>query len=120
MNIKQIEEALKNEEASPPDLAKFGTILAGYYSYYGQMLKRIQLVKPSKWLEIQDYVPEEDDLLEKRDKSLSDKKTERTWEATKDGQKEIALEWELKRIEKMLSAINKRLYVDSVAAKNQY
>jgi hypothetical protein len=69
VNIKQIEKALKNEEASPPDIAKFGTILAGYYSYYGQMLKRIQLVKPEKWLAIQSADP----------KPLSDKKTEMTW-----------------------------------------
>jgi hypothetical protein len=119
MNIKQIEEALKNEDASPPDLAKFNTILAGYYSYYGQMLKRIQLVKPKAWLEIQDYVLQEKEWVH-RPKPLSDKKTERTWEATEDGQKEIALEWELKRIEKMMSAINKRLYVDNIAVKNQY
>lgn len=119
MNIKQIEEALKNEDASPPDLAKFQTILAGYYSYYGQMLKRIQLKKPEVWLQIQDYEPIPGMGI-KREKPLSDKKTERTWEATEDGQKEIALEWELKRIEKMMSAINKRLYVDNIAAKNQY
>ncbi len=123
MNIKQIEEALKNEDASPLDLAKFNTILAGYYSYYGQMLKRIQLVKPQAWLHIQDYEDWNDagnspELH--REKPLSDKKTERVWEATEDGQKEIALEWELKRIEKMMSAINKRLYVDSIAVKNQY
>ncbi len=99
-----------NEDASPPDLAAFGTVLAGYYSYYGQMLKRIQLLKPEKWLAIQSSGP----------KPLSDKKTEMTWESTPDGQKEIALEWELKRIEKMVSSINKRLYVDNMAAKNHY
>jgi hypothetical protein len=120
VNIKQIEEALKNEDASPPDLAKLNTILAGYYSYYGQMLKRIQLVKPKAWLSIQEYEVNDGDGIISRQKHLSDKKTERTWEATEDGQKEIALEWELKRIEKMMSAINKRLYVDNVAAKNQY
>jgi hypothetical protein len=121
MNIKQIEDALKNEDASPPDLAQFSTILAGYYSYYGQMLKRIQLRKPQAWLQIQDYELETDGpVVPKREKPLSDKKTERMWEATKDGQAEIALEWELKRIEKMMQAINKRLYVDSVASKNQY
>lgn len=127
MNIKRIEEALKNEDSSPPDLAKFGTILAGYYSYYGQMLKRIHLQKPHMWLHIQDYESEpsvdlenHERVTERREKSLSDKKTERTWEATEDGQKEIALEWELKRIEKMMSAINKRLYVDNIAAKNLY
>jgi hypothetical protein len=111
VNIQHIEEVLMNEDEAPPDLAKYNTILAGYYSYYGQMLKRIQLKKPAVWLEIQ---------KNDGDKALSDKKTERTWEATEDGQAEIALEWELKRIEKMMSAINRRLYVDNVAAKNQY
>jgi hypothetical protein len=121
VNIKQIEEALKNEDASPPDLAQFGTILAGYYSYYGQMLKKILLKKPNVWLRIQTFVDwRADDPQDSRDKGLSDKKTEMIWKAMMDGQKEIALEWELKRIEKMMSAINKRLYVDNVAAKNQY
>jgi hypothetical protein len=120
--INDITEQLKNEDLSPPDLAKLGTILAGYYSYYGQMLKRIQLVKPAKWLSIQDNEPPAIGIQmpQKREKPLSDKKTERTWEATEDGQKEIALEWETKRIEKMLSSINRRLYVDNQAARNNY
>jgi hypothetical protein len=127
VNIKDIEDALKNEDASPPDLALFSTVLSGYYSYYGQMLKRIQLRKPQAWLNIQENeqlsiveATKLDQPIKKRDKSLSDKKTERMWEATEDGQAEIALEWELKRIEKMMQAINKRLYVDNVAAKNNY
>ena len=79
-------------------------------------------MKPKAWLQLQDWEerPEVVGALVKREKPLSDKKTERTWEATEDGQKEIALDWELKRIEKMMSAINKRLYVDNVAAKNNY
>ncbi len=64
VNIKEIEEALKNEEASPPDLATFFTVLAGHYSYYGHMLKRIQLLKSEKWLAIQSG----------KDKPLSDNK----------------------------------------------
>ena len=121
MNIKQIEEALMNEDAAPPDLAKFATILAGYYSYYGQMLKRIQLKKPLIWLRIQTFIDwKSDGPNDVREKSLSDKKAEMVWNTTEDGQGEIALEWELKRIEKMVSSINKRLYVDSIAAKNQY
>jgi hypothetical protein len=111
MTIDSITEELKNEDLSPPDLSKLGTILAGFYSYYGQMLKRIHIKKPEIWLSIQ---------ANNGDKALSDKKTERTWEATEDGQKEIALEWECKRIEKMLSSINRRLYVDNQAAKNNY
>jgi hypothetical protein len=46
MTIEQITKELKNDDLSPPDLAKTDTILSGYYSYYGQMLKRIRLVKP--------------------------------------------------------------------------
>lgn len=123
MEVKDIEQELMNEDSSPPDLAKYATILAGYYSYYGQMLKRVQLIKPTVWLEIQDNEEVLKDgglVYQKRDKPLSDKKTERMWEATEDGQKEIALEWELKKIERMLSAIKQRLYVDNVAAKNNY
>ena len=111
MNVEKIEAALMNEDASPPALAQFSTILVGYYSYFGQMLKRIQLVKPQAWIKIHDGP---------NDKPPSDKMTEKIWQTTKDGQAEIALEWELKRIEKMVSSINKRLYVDNQAAKNNY
>lgn len=120
MNIKDIEEALKNEEASPPDLAQFSTILAGYYSYYGQMLKRVLLDKPLVWINIQAFADYETERAVTREKPLSDKKTEMIWQASKGGQEEIALTWELRRIEKMMQAINKRLYVDNIAAKNQY
>ena len=120
MTIDEITEELRNEDLSPPDLAKIGTILAGFYSYYGQMLKRIHLKKPEIWLAIQTFEDWNGGFEKARAKPLSDKKTERMWEATKDGQKEIALEWECKRIEKMLSSINRRLYVDNQAAKNNY
>jgi hypothetical protein len=53
MNIKQIEDALKNEEASPPDLAQFGTILADYCSYNGQMLNQVLSDKPLAYFNIQ-------------------------------------------------------------------
>lgn len=120
MNIKQIEDDLKNEDASPPDIAKYETVLAGYYSYYAQMLKRILVDKPLTWLNIQTFLDYETQRNITREKPLSDKKTEMIWQATEQGQAEIALTWELRRIEKMMSAINKRLYVDSIAAKNQY
>lgn len=120
MNIEDIESALKNEDASPPDLAKFSTILAGYYSYHGQTLKRIMIDKPLVWLNIQSFVDYETERNINREKPLSDKKTEMIWLASEQGEAETALTWELRRIEKMMSAINKRLYVDNVAAKNQY
>ena len=121
MTIDQITDELKNEDLSPTDLAKLGTILSGHYSYYGQMLKRIHLKKPAVWLHIKsEPIHAADPASKKLPSPYSDKMTERMWEATTDGQKEIALEWECKRIEKMLSSINKRLYVDNVAARNNY
>lgn len=108
--IDQITEELKTEDLSPPDLAKLYTQLSGWYSFYAQKLKRIQLDKPARWLSIQGS----------GEKPLSDKKTEMTWNTTPEGRAEMALEWELKRIEKMCSAINKRLYVENIAARNQY
>jgi len=107
--VDQITEEITNEDAAPARLAELGTVLAGYYSHFAQMLKRIELKKPEAWLAIQ---------VSGGEKPFSDKKTEMHWHATVDGQKEIALEWELKRIEKMISSINKRLYVDTVDAKN--
>ena len=114
MNILDIENALKNEQESPPDLAKYATILAGYYSYYANMMKKILINKDAVCLALQD------EPVKRGDKPLSDKKTERIWNTTKEGQAEIALEWELKRIERMMTNINKRLYVDTVSAKNLY
>ncbi len=83
------------------------------------MMKRILINKDAVCLRIQDYnnwLPNEE-YYSKRDKPLSDKKTERIWNTTKEGQAEIALEWELKRIEKMMQQISRRLYIDNVAAK---
>jgi hypothetical protein len=96
VNIKDIEDALKNEQESPPDLAKYATILAGYYFYYANMMKKILLNKDSVCLTIQDAP------IQKGDKALSDKKTERIWNTTKEGQAEIALEWEYFAILRMI------------------
>jgi hypothetical protein len=120
MNIQQIEADLKNEDASPPDLAKYSTILAGYYSYYGQMLKKILVDKPLTWLNIQTFVDYETERQVVREKPLSDKKTEMIWLASENGKAETALTWELRRIERMVSSVNKRLYVDNQASKNNY
>jgi len=95
--INQIENSLKTASDSPGDLAEYLTKLAGWYSYRMEQAKKIALVKPSIWLQLK--------VLNKS----SDKVTDMTWEASEDGQKEIALDFELKRITKMYSSIDKRL-----------
>jgi len=111
MTIDQITEELKNDEASPVSLGEFYTQLSGWYSYYGQQMKRVQLIKSEAWIVIKQSGDP---------KPYSDAYTDKLWEATEDGQKEVALHWELKRIEQMMRAIKTRLYVDNEAARSLY
>jgi len=109
-SIDKITEELKNEDLSPPDLGKLLTQLSGWHSYYCQLMKRVQLAKPDKWLNIK---------KSGQLKEYSDTRTDMEWEATKPGKHEIALKWEIKRIEGMMQAVRSRLYVDEMSAKNQ-
>lgn len=118
--INQIEESLKTCD-EPVAMVSYLTRLAAWNSFYTEQLKKIHLVKPKEWLEIQNFewVPsgkpdEANPSIEgikniKREKSLSDKKTEMTWASTKNGQIEIALTYELKRIDILYRSISKRL-----------
>ncbi len=108
--IDQITEALKTCD-SPFELAGYLTKLAGWGSYYAEMMKKIQLRKPSRWLELK-TVSQIDEG--KREKDLSDKHTDILWQTTEDGQKEIALKYELNRIDSMMSSIKQRLYAEKV------
>ncbi len=119
--IDQITEALKTCD-EPISLASYLTRLAAWNSLYTEMMKKIQLIKPAKWLEIQSKEekvsstvfdgltePQPQIYLGLRDKPLSDKKTEMIWASTEDGQKETALTYELKRIDILYRSISKRL-----------
>jgi len=125
LTIDQITEELKTCD-DPIRLAEFLTYLAGWASYRAEQMKKVQLVKPKVWLNIQtfeNWAESEFDrtgvnIVITRTKSLSDKKTDMTWFATEDGQKEVALSYELKRIDKMMSAIKQRLYATKVEYKS--
>lgn len=138
MTIDEITEELKTCD-DPLRLSEFLTYLAGWASHRNEQMKKVQLVKPDKWLWIQNYstglldgkvtstnhISFGDTVGEveignaiRRTKPLSDKKTDMTWFATEDGQKEIALAYELKRILQMSSAIKQRLYAQRVDFRN--
>ncbi len=110
--IDKITEDLKTCD-EPISLASYLTRLAAWNSLYTEMMKKIQLIKPQVWLTIQTYSDwygkTIGTVVEARDKPLSDKKTEMTWAATEDGQKETALIYELKRIDILYRSISKRL-----------
>lgn len=110
-DVTKIQESLKNEALSVGQIAEFYTKLAGWYSYYAQMLKGVKLDKAAKWLEIK---------ASSLEKPYSDTHTDRLWEATDTGRAEIALEWELKKIEQLMRAIKARLYVSDQEAHNSY
>ena len=70
-------------------------------------LQAIQIKKPHTWLKL-------------RDNYNSDKATDRAYERTEDGINEIGLDWEIKRIGKLIQAINSLLQVAEGQAKNLY
>jgi hypothetical protein len=70
-------------------------------------MQKILDVKPGKWLDI-------------RGDKNSDKATDGEWQATPKGQCETQLKWELRRVEKLSSAIAPQLRVMEGAARNAY
>lgn len=113
--IDNITEELKTCD-DPIKLASYLTKLSGWASYYSEMMKKIQLRKPVEWLQIKETQFSMPSTYP-QPKEYSDQKTEMLYGTTEDGQKEIALKWELRRIEQMTSAIKQRLYADRVDFK---
>src|SRR3990167_2756270 len=97
--IGEIAEELKsNKGLAPRDLSEYRLELAGEYAYLNNQLIEILMRKPAKWNEL------------RRDQK-SDTATERIWEATADGLKEIELRLKLKSIEKLMSGIKTRIEI---------
>jgi len=107
LTINQIETELKEGLDDPIRLASFLTILAGYTAYYTEMLKKVLIPKSGKWLEFK-LTSQIDDTP--REKPLSDKHTDMLWASSSEGQKEIALTYELRRLDIMYKSISKRLW----------
>lgn len=105
--LKQIQESLINDAPSPGELADLRLELSGQYSYYSGVLESILITKPKIWMDL-------------RKDNKSDTATERAWEATEDGIKEMRCRLRMKRIEKMLSAIRQRLEVMQGEARNVF
>lgn len=107
LTIERIEKAVAVEGLSPRALAEYRLYLAALYSLRGAEMQQILKVKPLKWLDM-------------RGEKNSDKATDREWQATPEGQKETHLKWELKRIDRLSSAIAGKLRVMEGEARNQY
>ncbi len=98
LTLENIESEMAGEGLVPGRLADFRVYLAALYSLRAAEMQDILTVKPSMWLDI-------------RGEKNSDKATDREWQATEKGGRETQLKWELRRIDKLSSAIATKLRV---------
>jgi hypothetical protein len=107
LTLEHIEKEMAGEGISPGQLADYRVYLAALYSLRASAMQDILSVKPRNWLTI-------------RARKNSDKATEREWEATADGLRETQLKWELRRIDKLSSAIATKLRIMEGEARSQF
>lgn len=106
LTLTQIQEEMSASTLNPMQCADFRTYLAAVYSNRSERLQKILALKPVKWLSI-------------RAGKNSDRAADREWEASEDGIEEMKLNMELKRIDKLSSALSSKLRVFEAEAKNQ-
>jgi hypothetical protein len=106
LSLEYIEKEMAAQPV-PGRLADYRIYLAALYSLRAAEMQDILGGKPAAWLHI-------------RDKKNSDKSADREWQATERGLRETQLKWELKRIDRLNSAIATKLRVMEGEARNQY
>jgi len=113
--LKEYSKLIKDNIAIPTKLADILEEIAADYAFYAEEMEEVQLKKPAIWTKIK----KEKDGKE-RDKYLSDALTEQCWRLTELGQKELALKYKLKGLEKLIASIKTALYVKNQEAHNIY
>lgn len=98
LSIEHIEQNLAGDGVSPRQLAEYRVYLAAIYSLRGSEMAAIEIRKAREWL-----------VLRRGATSVAE--TDRAWDVTDDGQRQIALKWELRRIEKLIAAAASMLRV---------
>jgi hypothetical protein len=107
LTIERIEQEMGGDSLSPRQLADFRIFLGALYSLRAGEMQKILAIKPGVWLAY-------------REGTKSDKAADREWQATEEGKRETQVKWELKRIERLSSAIATKLRVMEGEARNQY
>jgi hypothetical protein len=105
LTLEHIEQEMAGDTLVPGRLADYRVFLAALYSLRATEMQQILAVKPAIWLDI------------RADKN-SDKATDREWHATEKGQRETQLKWELRRIDKLSSALASKLRIMEAEARN--
>ena len=91
MELEQIEKEFLVLQITPSRLAELRVILSGKYAFAMNKLEEILLVKPVEWNKL-------------RPEYKSDTATDRAWEATDLGLAELHWKFQVKKIERMMSA----------------
>jgi hypothetical protein len=107
LSLEHIEQEMAEAQLAPGKLADFRVFLAALYSLRASEMQDILTRKPTAWLAIRHY-------------KTSDKSADREWQATETGIREMQLKWELRRIERLSSAIATKLRIMEGEARNQY
>lgn len=107
-SLQQFEkEVSEGIQFSPQELADKRLQLSGFYARASDQIIEILNRKPDIWVEL-------------RKGTKSDTSAERQYELTEDGKKLTALRWEIKKIDKLSSAIKQKLEVLSGEARNMF
>jgi len=105
MELSQIEIELMKGNTAPGQLAEFRLLLSGKYAFATNQLENILIEKPIHWNRMRsDY--------------KSDTACERAWEATDLGIKERHWKFQIKKIDKMMTAIKTLIDVKTAEARN--
>lgn len=93
--LTTIQESLREGHLTndPHGCAEAKAQLAGEYSFWSGIISEIEIRKPKEWLKI-------------REGCKSDKEADRKWDLTDDGINEIGISRTLKRIDKLITALN--------------
>jgi len=106
LTLEQIEREMATV-TTPGRLAELRVLLSAKYAQATNEYERILLAKPAIWNELRKDVK-------------SDTRAEREWEATELGQGERHWKFQIKKIEKMMSAIKTLIDVRTGEAQNLY
>ena len=98
--------SLKNQ---PHALADLQIEISAKYAFMSDIAKDLQLEKAIFW-----------QIKYAGEKPLSDKGVEAKWLETEGGKKEIRMKFEMKGLEKLLSACKSSIVVNSIEAKLNY
>lgn len=107
--IKEFAEAIQENKNLPTKLDDLNLEMAAKYGMMSEIAKELQLEKAEFTT----------NLKFSQEKPLSDSFVNQKWLTTEGGKKEIRLKYEMRALEKMMSAIKSSIVVASYEARNE-